>query len=330
MSHHHTIEAGQVEEAPLGVVVGVDGSEQSVAAAVWAQREAGCRQEPLTLVTAYTAPAVWGYGMEGVSPVLDDERISGGLQALLEEVAGRLDQDGVKPALRVETGDPVRVLLDLSAHATLLVVGARSREGFIGRLLGSVASALPGHARCPVAIVPSGGETTRAHRGGPVVVGVDGSEQARAAALAAAEEAHLRGAPLRMITALPPLGANAVWLGLTVDEEARAQEIAARLDAGARWLQDVVPGLEVSTEVLNGSPVEVMASETRAARLAVIGTRGMGGVAGALMGSTSRSVAEHLHGPLLVVPYREDERLARRRDFGPVAEQEPPRGVSMA
>ena len=309
------------EDAPLGVLVGVDGSDQSVSAARWAQREAGLRGEPLTLVTAYSIPAYWGYGADAGGAVLDDSRLREGVQALLEEVAGKLDADGVRPELRVEIGDAAGVLVELSADASLLVSGARGRGGFMGRLLGSVAAALPGHAHCPVAIIPAGVEASRAGDRTAVVVGVDGSEQGRAAALEAAEEACLRQAPLKLVCAVPPLGANAAWLAVSLDEEARERELRERLDAGAAWISSEFPGLEVLTELVDGTPVDVLVDQTATARLTVVGTRGLGGFAGAIVGSTSRGVADHAKGPVLVVPFREDVRLGRRASFGPVQDQ---------
>ena len=246
------------EDAPLGVLVGVDGSDQSVSAARWAQREAGLRGEPLTLVTAYSIPAYWGYGADAGGAVLDDSRLREGVQALLEEVAGKLDADGVRPELRVEIGDAAGVLVELSAEASLLVSGARGRGGFMGRLLGSVAAALPGHAHCPVAIIPAGVEASRAGDRTAVVVGVDGSEQGRAAALEAAEEARLRQAPLKLVCAVPPLGANAAWLAVSLDEEARERELRERLEAGAAWISSEFPGLEVLTGRVDGTPVDVI------------------------------------------------------------------------
>jgi len=312
-------------EAPLGVLVGVDGSDQSISAARWAQREAGLRNLPLTLVTAYTAPAFWGYAADGAGLLTDDGRLHAGVEALLKEVAGKLDPAGVAPELRVEVGDAAGVLIDLSAQAALLVAGSRGRGGFIGRLLGSVSSALPGHAHCPVAIIPAGVEASRADSGAPVVVGVDGSEQGRAAALVAAEEAQARKAPLHLISALPPISPNAAWLAVSLDEEAREQELRERLEDGARWLAAEFPGLEVTSELASGVPVDVMVAQTATARLTVLGTRGLGGFSGALMGSTSAGVANHAKGPVMIVPFREDVRLGRRAEFGAVVDQDDPR-----
>ena len=69
------------EDAPLGVLVGVDGSDQSVSAARWAQREAGLRGEPLTLVTAYSIPAYGGSGADAGGAVLDASRLRAGGRA---------------------------------------------------------------------------------------------------------------------------------------------------------------------------------------------------------------------------------------------------------
>lgn len=322
MSAQTTPSAPVSQDAPLGVLVGVDGSEQSISAARWAQREARLRGEALTLVTAYTVPAFWGSSLDGGIAMADDDRLRAGVDALLHEVVGKLDPEGVTPELRVQVGDAAGVLVDLSAQASLLVSGSRGRGGFLGRLLGSVSSALPGHAHCPVAIIPAGVEATRAADGVPVVAGVDGSEEGRAAALVAAEEAAARTAPLRLVCALPPVGANAAWLAVTLDEEARRRELQERLDAGVEWLASEFPGLTVTTELVEGNPVDVMVEQTATARLTVLGTRGLGGFSGALVGSTSQGVANHAKGPVMIVPFRDDVRLGSRARFGAVAEQE--------
>ena len=54
MSAQTTPSAPVSQDAPLGVLVGVDGSDQSISAARWAQREARLRGDVLTLATAYT------------------------------------------------------------------------------------------------------------------------------------------------------------------------------------------------------------------------------------------------------------------------------------
>ena len=68
----------------------------------------------------------------------------------------------------------------------------------------------------------------------------------------------------------------------------------------------------------DGSPVDVLVEESRHVELGVVGTRGRGGFTGMLLGSTSDGVLHHAKGPVMVVPDREDPRLADRPRFGPI------------
>ena len=159
---------------------------------------------------------------------------------------------------------------------------------------------------------------SRAAVGVPVVVGVDGSEQGRVAALAAALESEVRDSPLRVVIAMPPISGAVAWLPATVDEQAMIEEMQEKLEAGVEWLRSEFPGLEVSSEIIDGVPVDVLVGESKTARLTVVGTRGHGGFTGALLGSTSQGIISHAHGPVMVVPYLKDSRLATRASFGPM------------
>ncbi|MFC7401447.1 universal stress protein [Citricoccus sp. GCM10030269] len=300
-----------------GIVVGVDGSDQSVSAAKWAAREAELRGLPLTLITAYTMPVFAASALEAGYGVPDDTTIRDGAMQVLQGVVGQLGPLQVPLVHRVEMGDAAGVLVDYSADANLLVAGSRGRGGFLGRLLGSVAAALPAHAKCPVVIVPKGEHATRAADGVPVVVGVDGSEQARVAALAAAVEAEVRRAPLRVVIAMPPISGAVAWLPATVDERSMFSEMKEKLAAGVEWLRSEFPSLEISYEIIDGVPVDVMVNESKTGRLTVVGSRGRGGFTGALLGSTSQGIIAYAHGPVMVVPNVKDSRLARRASFGP-------------
>src|SRR5690606_16016414 len=81
----------------------------------------------------------------------------------IEATQQRLVRDALADARRrwpqvrvreqVTRGRPARVLIDASARAQLVVVGARGRGGFAGLLLGSVSQALLHHSDCPVAVI---------------------------------------------------------------------------------------------------------------------------------------------------------------------------------
>lgn len=322
--------------APEGIVVGVDGSDHGQCALVWAGREAERRRRPLHIVTAYSVPIFAASGLDGGYATVDDSVIREGAEAIVRQALDKVSRYDIDVDASVENGDAAGVLLEMSETAELLVFGTRGRGGFVGRLLGSVSSALPAHAKCPTVTVPlicadRLGETTddkhvkaeQARQGKReieqvVVVGVDGSEQARVAVLEAAEQARRMGLPLRVLCAVPQYGGSLAWVPAPLDREALFADIRVQMEAGLAWTQSHFPDLPIETRLVDGSPVEVLIEASRNVELVVLGTRGHGGFAGMLLGSTSDAVLHHAKGPIMVVPDRDDPRLADRPKFGPM------------
>jgi nucleotide-binding universal stress UspA family protein len=321
---------------PEGIVVGVDGSDHGQCALVWAAREAERRRHPLHIVTAYSVPIFAASGLDGGYATVDDSVIREGAEAILQHAVDKVAGYNIDVSASVENGDASGVLLEISESAELRVVGTRGRGGFVGRLLGSVSSALPAHSKCPTVTVPlicanRLGETTqdkhvRAEQAkagsGPVenvvVVGVDGSERARVAVLEAAAQAERLAAPLRVICAVPQYSGSLAWVPAPLDREALFADIQVQLKAGVAWLQSHYPRLTIETRLVDGSPVEVLVEASRHVELVVVGRRGRGGFAGMLLGSTGDGVLHHAKSPVMVVPDREDPRLADRASFGPM------------
>ena len=100
-------------------------------------------------------------------------------------------------------------------------------------------------------------------------------------------------------------------------------ELREKLEAGVAWLQSHFPDLNVDSEVIDGVPVDAVVAESESARLTVVGTRGLGGFTGALLGSTSQGIAAHARGPVMIVPYHDDPRLSDRPEYGPMINQDP-------
>lgn len=323
-------------DAPRGIVVGVDGSDHGQCALVWAAREAERRRRPLHIVTAYSVPIFAASGLDGGYATVDDSVIREGAEAIVKQAMDKVSGYAIDVDASVENGDASGVLLEMSETAELLVFGTRGRGGFVGRLLGSVSSALPAHAKCPTVTVPlicadRLGETTEDKRikaeqakfghqrvENVVVVGVDGSEQARIAVLEAASEAERLGATLRVVCAVPQYSGSLAWVPAPMDRQALFADIRVQLDAGMAWLKSHYPNLPMESELKDGSPVDVLVEASRHVELVVVGTRGRGGFTGMLLGSTSDGVLHHAKGPVLVVPDREDPRLADRASFGPI------------
>lgn len=133
------------------IVVGVDGSPSSKAALRWALVQARRTGARIQAVNSWQWPAY--YGMGAVFPYEDLGAVAGKvLSESVQEVLGSDDQD--VPVLETVTvGHAAQTLIDISAHAALLVVGSRGHGTFTGTLLGSVSQHCAQHARCPVVIV---------------------------------------------------------------------------------------------------------------------------------------------------------------------------------
>ncbi|MCP9985401.1 universal stress protein [Streptomyces sudanensis] len=137
-----------------------------------------------------------------------------------------------------------------------------------------------------------------------MIVGVDGSPSSFDAVDLAAREARLRGAPLRLVHAFghPSTGVlpwNPAGHGL----EPMVEGVLARAEQRAHA---VAPGIELTRSVVAGEALEVLRIESRSAALAVVGSRGLSGFAGLLLGSTAVHLAAHGHCPLLVLRGRPD------------------------
>ena len=128
----------------------------------------------------------------------------------------------------------------------------------------------------------------------------------------------LLGVPLRVVCAVPQFSGSLAWVPAPVDREQLFRDIQAQLRAGTAWLQSHFPDLEVQTSLVDGAPVDILVGVTRSVELLVLGTRGHGGFAGMLLGSTTDGVLHHTKGPVMVVPDHEDPRLADRPQFGPM------------
>ncbi|MFI5589474.1 universal stress protein [Amycolatopsis sp. NPDC051758] len=142
---------------------------------------------------------------------------------------------------------------------------------------------------------------------GAVVAGIDGSGSAVRAAVWAGHEAHRRGRPLRLVQVytLPRVKAP---MAVGTHEQVRAglaEQAEGRLaDARAAVLAEH-PGLEITTAAREWSPVTALTQESQHAELLVLGSRGLGGFTGSLVGSTAVAVAAHTHCPIVVVRGRQ-------------------------
>lgn len=135
----------------------------------------------------------------------------------------------------------------------------------------------------------------------PILVGIDRSETAKAALEWAAREAALRQVPLRLLHAFS-------WPLLSVPIDPRstsawseAEQLVADCEARAAR---IAPGIEITGELSDDHPSAALLKRAADAGLVVVGTRGHGGFAGLIIGSTALQVAGHSTVPVVVVGER--------------------------
>ena len=140
---------------------------------------------------------------------------------------------------------------------------------------------------------------------GLIVVGVDGSEGAKAALHFALEEAKLRQATLRAVHTWQirysgGFGMEGFGPVIPADFEVRRTAEGVLHDV----LQEAVPdadGIAIERRVAEGGAATVLIDESRNADLLVVGSRGLGGFAGLLLGSVSQQCAHHAACPVAIV-----------------------------
>lgn len=131
-----------------------------------------------------------------------------------------------------------------------------------------------------------------------VAVGVDGSPESISALRWAIGEARLRHGRVRMITS---------WSYPPRTNDIDGEFIDDRSERGAERIQaialDAVPsdGVEVSGHLVQGPPASVLLDAAQGVNLLVVGSRGLGGFSGLLLGSVSNQVVHHAACPVLVI-----------------------------
>ena len=297
------------------VLVGVDGSPTSLHALDWAIGQARTHGRSIQLVCSYSLPSFTAASLDGGYAALDDTAIREGAEAVLAEAAARVRDQGVPVAAAVSTGDAAGVLVDLSRDVALVVVGTRGRGGFADRLLGTVSSALPAHAYCPTVVVPlrAGGHPLPDDAELPpvkpvrrIVVGVDGSPQAERALRCAIREAEAWDAELFAVAGVP-VGSGAgvlAWLPAAIDHEQVLADVAEGLNVVVDRALVGHEGLTVKRHTLDGTGAQLLTEFSAATDLLVVGSRGRGGFAGLLLGSTSQAVLHHAECPVMIVTNR--------------------------
>ncbi|HEX5401611.1 MAG TPA: universal stress protein [Pseudonocardiaceae bacterium] len=137
----------------------------------------------------------------------------------------------------------------------------------------------------------------------PIVVGIDGSDSALRAASWAADEAVRRGATVRLVNAVHvQISGYRGAAPLPIDYIDRLKlDAAVALDHARSEILARRPELTVEVAVLVAPPVPALIDESTGAQLVVLGSRGLGGFTGILVGSTAVALVAHGHCPVAVI-----------------------------
>lgn len=281
-----------MSESPI--VVGADGSVAATCALRWAAAEAAHRDRPLRIVHAVDLESAdhprYQPSHLREMELMRAERL---LRSAREVV--REENSALVPDLAVVRGKVAEVLRDESSSASLLVLGGHSPRALDRFFVGAVIPALAAHAQCPVVAVRVHVAEDLPPTEGPVVVGVDHLPASEDAVAIAFDEAASRGARLIAMHCWDDHEDH--WpLDRAELEAHEADLLAQRLKI---W-QEKYPDVQVERRVEVGRPSERLLDLADRAQLIVVGSRGRGGLAGLLLGSTSQTVLSRALCPVLV------------------------------
>lgn len=275
-------------------VVGFDGTPAAWRALDWAAERVAARGGRLDIVQAVDrglGEALTGRDASGTAAVEEALRAA-------ERHARALAPQALVDARWVD-GPPVRALLTAAAEAALLVLGTDRRPGSAdGTAVGSVPLSVAARADCVVAVIPDAPRPER----NVIVVGVDASSNARSALALAVTEASWLGGHVEAVHA---------WdvpepFERPLDADEHSDPVAAAREQ--RVIPDAIADVPVARAarivpiVVRRNPADALVSRGTGAAAVVVGTRGRGRVAAALLGSVSHDLLVNIPCPVLVTP----------------------------
>jgi nucleotide-binding universal stress UspA family protein len=241
----------------------------------------------------------------------DEKRFRSEDEQALEEFVNRIQEAGGTIAeSHLREGDPANEIVELAEELEvgLVVVGSRGLGSMRRALMGSVSTSVLRHAHCSVLIVRGySPEHEQAFPPDKILVATDGSEEASAAAQVATEMAEATDSELHLAYAMqeeryrPHLGPE-MWEGWEEGFEHAKRSSRSWVEEEAQRMRGK-GAKRVEPHLVLGRPdaAIVWLAEEIGAGLVVVGSRGLGAMRRALIGSVSDSVTRHAHCPVMVV-----------------------------
>lgn len=279
--------------------VGVDGSPDASAALRWAVRFAADRKESVTPIGAWHLPLALAAMAGRRGGNVDQMGMKAEATVAASKTIESVDGLGVVASAVIEQGHPAPLLLERAGEDAVIVVGRRGISALKHRLLGSVSQYLATHADGPVVVVPAGWDDQPCRK---IVVGFDGSDHAAAALRWAIDIAPADSQVVAVI---------AIDVAPWLSEERTAQlypDLIAEAEQRITDAADAVDPLHrAERSVVLHSPRQAFAEALGDADLIVVGPRGIGGLARAMLGSVTTWLLHDAPCPVAVIPSTESE-----------------------
>jgi nucleotide-binding universal stress UspA family protein len=284
------------------IVVGVDGSEGSFEALIWATHHAQRTGLPLKVVTVTEMPAVYtAAGVPALPPGSTfDDLVQQGVDVNLRAVDDAKAFDlGIEVSGTSVVGTPVVNLVEATSPGDVLVVSATSQKGRMTDVLGSVATGVVHRAHGPIVVVH--GPVAHDAPVRRIIVGIDGWDESKVALDWACDLATQVGAAIELVHGweypyrTKDTTADSPKTEMLRDATALADGVVAELSVERRRTV-------TSTHIVEGAASDALIDASKGADLLVVGSRGRGGVRSLLLGSVSRKVVQHAECTVVVIP----------------------------
>lgn len=271
----------QRSDPPAAVVVGIDGSNAAVKAALWAIDEAVDRDIPLRLVYAIDPSETFRRNAESVAHRLFTAEIAVRYALMAVEASGEL----VKVEVEIVQEQPLTALTRASRSAAMVCIGAVGLNQRVPMRVGSLALALMSASHSPLAIV-RGHDSLDKGTVGWIAVELDESSRNSELVERAVNEARLRRVPLRALAAGQPessAGDRGVAEGSVLTKQLEHQWLT--------WIRRY-PDIDIRSVAVRGTILDHLAEQGRSVKLVVASADG----------SAVRKVLHGTDCSLLVVP----------------------------
>jgi nucleotide-binding universal stress UspA family protein len=288
---------------PTKILLATDGSDDAELAATTAVELANNTSSELHVVHVLPLPRIYA-GAETASerePYIPEVGRREAQKLLDDQVRRIRDSEGTVSDAYLKLGRPPNHIVELAEQlgAGLIVMGGRGVGRIRRRLMGSISDTVVHHAHCPVVVVRWKSVILPAK----ILLATDGSEEATLATRTAADLTERTGSELHVAhVGEVPLVYHPERHGYHTEYEEHERAARQLLEAQVEQMKAV--GATVAEAHLRMGRADeeiVVLAEELGADLVAMGSRGLGGVRRALVGSVSDSVVRHAHCPVMVV-----------------------------